>query len=80
MRSRAAEGLLSILVLLLLLPVRPLAETVPEIVETVSPAIVKIVTFDTNGSEAGQGSGFFISQEGAILTNAHVVKNAYSAV
>lgn len=79
MRSWVAGALLSIAVLLLLRPTQSLAETVPEIVETVSPAIVKIVTFDTNGSEAGQGSGFFISQEGAILTNAHVVKNAYSA-
>lgn len=46
--------------------------SVPEIVEKVKPSVVGIVT------ESGFGSGFFISTDGYILTNAHVVDNAQS--
>ncbi len=44
--------------------------SVPEIVTKVKPSVVGIVT------ESGFGSGFFISDDGYILTNAHVVSNA----
>lgn len=46
--------------------------TVPEIVDKVKPSVVGIVT------ESGFGSGFFISTDGYILTNAHVVANSQS--
>ena len=44
--------------------------SVPEIVAKVKPSVVGIVT------ESGFGSGFFISTDGYILTNAHVVNKA----
>jgi DNA-directed RNA polymerase subunit RPC12/RpoP len=55
------------------------ALSVSDIVEEVSPSIVMIVVYDITGSEIGQGSGFFVNKNGAIFTNAHVLKKAYSA-
>jgi S1-C subfamily serine protease len=53
--------------------------TVSDIVENVSPGIVLIVTYDNTGAEIRTGSGFFINGEGKIMTNALVIKDAYSA-
>jgi len=49
-----------------------------DIIKEVSPAVVKIVVYDITGTKRGEGSGFFIGR-GKIVTNAHVIKNAYSA-
>ena len=38
-----------------------------------------IVAYDITGSASSQGSGVFITEDGVILTNAHVLKDAYSA-
>ncbi len=54
--------------------------TVPEITESLSPSIVTIFVYNATGTVIGQGSGFFVTYNGAILTNAHVVKDAYSAL
>lgn len=54
--------------------------TVPEITEFVSPSIVTIFVYSSTGTMIGQGSGFIVTRTGYILTNAHVVKNAYSAL
>lgn len=47
--------------------------------EKVSPGIVLIVAYDITGAESGSGTGFFIDPDGRIITNAAVLKNAYSA-
>ena len=52
--------------------------TVEDIIEDVSPSVVKIIVYDITGTKRGEGSGFFISR-GEIVTNAHVVDRAYSA-
>jgi V8-like Glu-specific endopeptidase len=52
--------------------------SVEDIVKYVSPSVVMIVVYDDTGDELGMGSGFFIGS-GKILTNAHVIKSAYSA-
>jgi len=52
--------------------------SVPEIVEKASKSIVRIDVYDMAGTRIAQGSGFFIAP-GKILTNAHVIEDAYSA-
>lgn len=55
----------------------PYSNTVISAVEKVSPAVVQIITFKNGDSkDAGGGSGFFISSEGFIVTNSHVVSEA----
>jgi S1-C subfamily serine protease len=45
----------------------------------ISPAVVRIIIYDKRGRHRGRGSGFFISKEGVLITNYHVIKRAYSA-
>lgn len=40
--------------------------------------VVEIVTYDKNGKGLSLGSGFVLEKEGAIVTNFHVIDNAYS--
>lgn len=53
-------------------------KSVSDIVEEAMPSVVLIVIYDKTGDIYGVGSGFFI-EPGKILTNAHVVEDAYSA-
>ncbi len=53
--------------------------SVADIAEMASPSVVIIIAYDITGAETGQGSGFFIDDSGRIITNAHVMKDAYSA-
>lgn len=41
--------------------------------------VVAIMTKDKAGKEIGEGSGFLISSDGILVTNAHVVQSAYAA-
>jgi len=56
----------------------PKYSSVEDIFKYVSPAVVSIIVYDDIGDEIAFGSGFFIGN-GKILTNAHVVEDAYSA-
>ena len=54
-------------------------ENLPAIVKKIQPSIVSIVIFNREGKETGQGSGFFISPEGDIITSRHVLEGAFRA-
>ena len=51
-------------------------ETLPEIIKRIQPSTVVVLTYDEKGEPIGQGSGFFVSQEGHIITNRHVLEGA----
>jgi len=39
-------------------------------------AVVVIISYDSKGNPIGQGSGFVVREDGAIVTNYHVISNA----
>ena len=54
-------------------------EKLPEIVKKIEPSTVVILTYGKDGKMIGQGSGFFISQSGDIITNRHVLTGVHRA-
>jgi hypothetical protein len=52
------------------------ADSIPHLVAKAKPATVKIVALDENWSPIKSGTGFFISPDGLIVTNYHVVQGA----
>ena len=54
-------------------------DNLPEIVKKVKPSTVVILTYDKDGKALRQGSGFFISREGDVITNRHVLLEAIKA-
>lgn len=54
-------------------------DDLPALVKRVQPAVVTITAYDSKGTAIGQGSGFFVSEHGEILTNHHVLEGAASA-
>ena len=55
------------------------AQELPQIVKKIAPSTVIILTYDKDGEIIGQGSGFFISSDGNIITNRHVLADAHRA-
>ncbi|MEO0136971.1 MAG: tetratricopeptide repeat protein [candidate division WOR-3 bacterium] len=49
------------------------------IIKNVQPSVASILTYDIEGKNIGQGIGFFISQNGDIITAYHVLLGASSA-
>lgn len=51
---------------------------ITQLVKRVKPSVVAIMTYDKNGEKQSQGSGFFIAAN-RIITNKHVIEDAYKA-
>src|SRR5260221_189869 len=54
------------------------ATDIPALVQRARPAVVEILTFDQQNNLLKTGTGFFISQDGLLLTNFHVISGAIS--
>ena len=52
------------------------ATPVPEIVAKAKPAVVQVIASDANWSPIRTGTGFFVSADGDLLTNFHVIQGA----
>ena len=61
--------------MILLLPSISLADA-EKIFKENSKAVVVIISYDSEGNPIGQGSGFVVREDGAIVTNYHVISNA----
>jgi serine protease Do len=70
------RGLILVLLVFLTTPLR--ADSIPEIVAKAKPAVVEIVTTDATGAPKTLGTGFFISPDGLVVTNRHVIEGADS--
>ncbi len=55
------------------------AQELKERIDQAFPGIVTIIVYDITGEESARGSGFFYDIKGRIITNASILKNAYSA-
>jgi len=51
-----------------------------ELFQRAAPSVVLVEVFDDRGHKRGLGSGFIGSDDGAIITNYHVIRGAYRAV
>jgi S1-C subfamily serine protease len=60
-------------------PKEKLIESLPSIIKRIEPSTVIVFTYDDKGDFLQLGSGFFISQNGDIITNYHVLQGASSA-
>jgi len=58
----------------------PPSSDITAIAQAASKASVVIVTSDAAGKPLSQGSGFLVSKNGKVVTNAHVMQGAASAV
>jgi S1-C subfamily serine protease len=53
--------------------------SLPALIKKIQPAVVTITTSDNSGQPLAQGTGFFVSAEGHLITNYHVMKHAFYA-
>jgi tetratricopeptide (TPR) repeat protein len=51
-------------------------EDLPGLIKKAEPSIVVILTYAEDGERLGQGTGFFIQQNGDVITNYHVLDRA----
>ena len=54
-------------------------ESLPSLIKRIKPSTVIIFAYDDKGEFLKLGSGFFISQNGDVITNYHVIQGADSA-
>src|SRR3990170_3120283 len=54
-------------------------ENLTTLIKNVQQSVVVIITYNEEGEILGQGTGFFISTEGDVITNIHVLEGAHRA-
>ena len=54
-------------------------ESLPSLIKRIKPSTVIIFVYDDKGEFLKLGSGFFVSQNGDVITNYHVIEGARSA-
>ncbi|NLW49023.1 MAG: trypsin-like peptidase domain-containing protein, partial [Firmicutes bacterium] len=54
-------------------------DDLPEIIKKIEPSIIMVLTYDREGKLLGQGSGFFINENGEAITSRHVLEGAVRA-
>ena len=54
-------------------------ESLPSRIKKAEPSVVVILTYGKDGKLLGQGSGFFVSKEGHMVTSGHVLRGARRA-
>src|SRR5258706_13755769 len=50
------------------------AADIPSLVRAAKPAVVQLLVYDQDGELVASGTGFFISPDGKLLTNSHVLE------
>ena len=50
-----------------------------EFLKEIQPAVVTVVTYDSEKNILNKGSGFFINEQGDLITNFSILKGAHSA-
>ena len=58
---------------------KPINENLPSLIKRIKPSTIIIFAYDDKGEFLKLGSAFFISQNGDIITNYHVLQEASSA-
>jgi TonB family protein len=51
-------------------------ENLPSLIKKIQTSVVTVAVYDSSGDLISQGSGFFVSREGDLITNYHVVEGA----
>jgi serine protease Do len=74
----ARLGLCTLMLVSPLAAVVAYAADIPALVQKAKPAVVEIVTFDQQSKVLKTGTGFFISPDGLLLTNYHVISGGSS--
>jgi tetratricopeptide (TPR) repeat protein len=54
-------------------------ENLPAIIKKIQPSIISILISNKEGKVSGQGSGFFVNEEGDLVTSRHVLEGASGA-
>ena len=78
-KSMVHKALLILMMLCLTWTICSGEEGLPSMIKKLEPSIVVLLAYNREGKPMGQGSGFFLTQEGDVITNYHVLKGASRA-
>ena len=79
--ERKLFGILGVVCVIWIMTAYPLSaqEELPALIKRVEPSIVVVITYSEPGAMLGQGTGFFVNDEGDVITNRHVLEGASRA-